>query len=51
LAILELCKRGSVLLAQQENFAEIDIVRVPDAPAFELETDELTLVEEIDYDA
>jgi hypothetical protein len=38
-------------LAQQENFAEIDIVRVPDAPAFELETDELTLVEEIDYDA
>ncbi len=51
LAILELCKRGSVLLAQQENFAEIDIVRVPDAPAFELGTDELTLVEEIDYDA
>ena len=35
LAILELCKRGSVTLSQAETFGEIDIARVEGAPAFQ----------------
>ena len=34
LAILELAKRGSVTLAQDENFGEIQIERVEGAPAY-----------------
>ncbi len=46
LAILELFKRGSVVLAQSEVFGEIDVVRVEGAPAFELDDSELTSIEE-----
>lgn len=46
LAILELYKRGSVVVSQSEVFGEIDIVRVEGAPAFELDDSELTSIEE-----
>ena len=46
LAILELCKRGSVVLSQSEVFGEIDITHVEGAPAFELDESELTSIEE-----
>ena len=34
LAILELAKRGSITLTQEENFGEIVIERVPGAPEY-----------------
>ena len=46
LAILELSKRGAVLLSQSEVFGEIDVARVEGAPAFELDDSELTSIEE-----
>lgn len=46
LAILELCKRGSVILSQAETFGEIDVARVEGAPAFELDNSDLTSIEE-----
>jgi segregation and condensation protein A len=46
LAILELSKRGSVILSQAETFGEIDIARVEGAPAFELDNSDLTSIEE-----
>lgn len=46
LAVLELFKRGSILVTQTKEFGEIDIVRVEGAPAFELDEDELTSIEE-----
>ena len=46
LAILELFKRGSVVVSQSEVFGEIDISRVDGAPAFELNESELTSIEE-----
>ena len=46
LAILELCKRGSVTLSQAETFGEIDIARVEGAPALELDNSDLTSIEE-----
>ena len=46
LAILELYKRGSVVVSQSEIFGEIDIIRVEGAPAFELDDSELTSIEE-----
>ena len=46
LAILELFKRGAVVLSQSEVFGEIDVARVEGAPAFELEDYELTSIEE-----
>lgn len=45
LAVLELFKRGSIDIKQQENFGEIDITRVEGAPAYEPD-EELTSVEE-----
>lgn len=48
LAMLELFKRGSITVRQAQVFGEIDIVRVADAPAFELDQDELTSVGEED---
>jgi len=35
LACLELSARGSVLLSQEEDFGEIDVVRVEGAPPYE----------------
>ena len=46
LAILELSKRGAVVLSQSETFGEIDVARVEGAPAFELDESELTSIEE-----
>ncbi len=46
LAILELYKRGSVVVSQSETFGEIDVIRVEGAPAFELDDSELTSIEE-----
>ncbi len=46
LAILELFKRGSLVISQSEVFGEIDIARVEGAPAFELDDSELTSIEE-----
>lgn len=46
LAVLELYKRGSILVSQAHTFGEIDIVRVEDAPAFELDDEEITSIEE-----
>lgn len=46
LAILELFKRGAVVLSQSETFGEIDVARVEGAPAFELDESELTSIEE-----
>ena len=45
LAVLELFKRGSIDIKQQENFGEIDITRIEGAPAYEPD-EELTSVEE-----
>lgn len=41
LAILELAKRGSVELFQEENFSDIEIERVEGAPAYTLNSSEL----------
>lgn len=46
LAILELYKRGAVVLEQSETFGEIDVTRVEGAPAFEFDESELTSIEE-----
>lgn len=46
LAILELYKRGSVVLSQSEVFGEIDVAHVEGAPAFEYDDTELTSIEE-----
>lgn len=46
LAILELYKRGAVVLSQSETFGEIDIAHVEGAPAFELDDSQLTSIEE-----
>jgi segregation and condensation protein A len=46
LAMLELYKRGAITVSQSTVFGEIDIVRVEGAPAFELDEDELTSIEE-----
>lgn len=46
LAVLELYKRGSILVTQEVEFGEIDIVRIEGAPAFELDESELTSLEE-----
>ena len=46
LAVLELFKRGAVRVTQTEAFGEIDIARVEGAPAFELDEDDLTSIEE-----
>lgn len=46
LAILELSKRGSVVLSQSETFGEIDIARVEGAQPFELDDSELSSIEE-----
>ena len=45
LAVLELFKRGSIDIKQQENFGEIDITRIEGAPAYEPD-EELTSGEE-----
>ena len=49
LAVLELFKRGSIIVRQAETFGEIDIVRVEGAPAFELDEDPLTSVGEEEF--
>lgn len=46
LAILELSKRGSVVLSQSATFGEIDIARVEGATPFELDDSELSSIEE-----
>lgn len=46
LAVLELFKRGSIRVRQEETFGEIDIARVEGAPAFELDDAPLTSVGE-----
>ncbi len=46
LAVLELFKRGSIVISQSEVFGEIDIAHVEGAPAFELDDSELTSIEE-----
>lgn len=46
LAVLELFKRGSIVISQSEVFGEIDIAHVEGAPAFELDDFELTSIEE-----
>jgi segregation and condensation protein A len=46
LAILELEKRGSVVLSQERNFEEIDVARVEGAKPFELDESDLTSIEE-----
>ncbi len=46
LAVLELFKRGSIVVQQSEAFGEIDIVRVEGAPAFELDENLITSIEE-----
>lgn len=46
LAILELAKRGSVVLSQEQTFGEIFVSRVEAAPAFELDESELTSIQE-----
>lgn len=46
LAILELEKRGSVVLSQERNFADIDVARVEGAKPFELDESDLTSIEE-----
>ena len=46
LAILELSKRGAVVLSQSEVFGEIDVTHVEGAPAFEFDESELTSIEE-----
>ena len=46
LAVLELYKRGSIRVTQAQAFGEIDIARVEGAPAFELDEDAITSIEE-----
>lgn len=46
LAILELEKRGSVVLTQERTFGEIDVARVEGAKPFELDNSDLTSIEE-----
>ena len=46
LAILELEKRGSVVLTQEQTFGEIDVARVEGAKPFELDNSDLTSIEE-----
>ena len=46
LAILELEKRGSVVLTQEPTFGEIDVARVEGAKPFELDNSDLTSIEE-----
>ncbi|WP_229771984.1 segregation and condensation protein A [Olsenella porci] len=46
LAILELCKRGMVTLSQARVFGEIEVARVEGAPPFELDSSDLTSIEE-----
>ena len=46
LAVLELYKRGSIRVTQSEVFGEIDIARVEGAPAFELDENGITSIEE-----
>ena len=46
LAILELEKRGSVVLTQEHTFGEIDVARVEGAKPFELDNSDLTSIEE-----
>jgi segregation and condensation protein A len=48
LAMLELFKRGSVRLTQDEVFGDIRIDRVEGAPAFELDEEDLTSIGEDD---
>lgn len=49
LAVLELYKRGSVIVRQDQLFGEIDIVRVEGAPAFEYDDAALTSAGEEEY--
>lgn len=46
LAVLELFKRGAIRVTQSETFGEIDIARVEGAPAFELDDELITSIEE-----
>lgn len=46
LAILELEKRGSVVLTQEHTFGKIDVARVEGAKPFELDNSDLTSIEE-----
>ena len=46
LAVLELFKRGSIRMEQDENFAEIRIARVEGAPAYEADEDLTSVGEE-----
>lgn len=46
LAILELEKRGSVVLTQEHTFGEIDVARVEGAKPFKLDNSDLTSIEE-----
>ena len=48
LAMLELFKRGSVRVTQDEVFGDIRIDRVEGAPAFELDEEDLTSIGEDD---
>lgn len=50
LAMLELAGRGSVTLAQEEPFGEIEVDRVQGAPAFEADASEFSSIEE-DFNA
>lgn len=47
LAMLELYKRGSIVLTQDEVFGEIDIARVEGAPAYELDEKALAAGEDL----
>ena len=44
LALLELSKRGSVMLSQPETFGEINVARVEGTAAFEADEQELSIV-------
>lgn len=46
LAVLELYKRGAIRVTQSRAFGEIDIARVEGAPAFELDDEAITSIEE-----
>lgn len=48
LAVLELYKRGSIRMQQEENFGEIDIARVEGAPAYVPDEEALSSVGEED---
>lgn len=47
LALLELFKLGSIRLSQSELFGEIDIERVEDAPAYEIDSSALTSIGDV----